>query len=95
MFRLLLVGLIAGSLAKMVTPQEEKGGWLSSLAIGIIGSFVGGWIARIIGLHSYKILGEIIIAFLEEKNNWCEFEHNKAFDSFRLEVKLNYFSMLF
>ena len=64
MFRWLLVGLIAGSLAKMVTPQEEKGGWLSSLAIGIIGSFVGGWIARIIGLHSYKILAEIIIAFL-------------------------------
>ena len=60
----LLVGLIAGSLAKMVTPQDEKGGWLSSLAIGIVGSFVGGFIAGLIGLSSYRLIAEIIIAFV-------------------------------
>lgn len=60
----LLVGLIAGSLAKMITPQDEKGGWLSSLGIGIVGSIVGGFIAGLIGLNSYRLLAEILIAFL-------------------------------
>lgn len=60
----LLVGLIAGSLAKMITPQDEKGGWLSSLGIGIVGSIVGGLVAGLIGLNSYRLIGEIIIAFL-------------------------------
>lgn len=60
----LLVGLIAGSLAKMITPQEEKGGWLSSLGIGIVGSVVGGFLAGLIGFNSYKLLAEIIIAFV-------------------------------
>jgi uncharacterized membrane protein YeaQ/YmgE (transglycosylase-associated protein family) len=59
----LLVGLIAGTLAKMITPQDEKGGWVSSLVVGIIGSFVGGFLAGLIGISSYRFIGEIIIAF--------------------------------
>ncbi len=34
----LLIGLIAGAAAKMITPQKEKEGWISSLIIGIVGS---------------------------------------------------------
>ena len=59
----LLVGLIAGTLAKMITPQDEKGGWVSSLVVGIVGSFVGGFLAGLIGISSHRFIGEIIIAF--------------------------------
>lgn len=63
----LLIGLIAGAIAKMITPQEEKGGWVSSLIVGIVGSMVGGFLGRISGL-SYILgtswLGSLIIATL-------------------------------
>ena len=60
----LLIGLIAGSVAKMITPQEEGGGWISSLGIGILGSIAGGFLAGLIGLRSSSSLGSLIIAVL-------------------------------
>ncbi|MCG8328276.1 MAG: GlsB/YeaQ/YmgE family stress response membrane protein [Chitinophagales bacterium] len=58
----LLIGLAAGALAKLVTPQNETGGWISSLVIGIIGSFVGGFAGRLVGIQSSGLLGSLIIA---------------------------------
>jgi len=61
----LLIGLAAGAIAKMLTPQQEKGGWVSSLIIGIIGSFVGGFISNAIGAGAWfssTIIGELIVA---------------------------------
>ncbi len=62
MLKLLLVGLIAGSLAKMITPQDEGGSWLSSLGIGVLGSIAGGFIVGLLGFHADHILGELITA---------------------------------
>ena len=59
----LLVGLIAGSLAKMMTRQEEKGGWVSSLIVGVLGSYVGGFVVYILGFSTHNILAELIVAF--------------------------------
>ncbi len=59
---LLLVGLIAGTLAKMITPQDEKGGWVSSIVIGIVGSFVGHLIGGIVGIQSTHFIGRLLIA---------------------------------
>ena len=59
------IGLVAGTVAKMITPQEEKGGWISSLAVGIAGSIVGGILASLIGLNrilGHTWLGSLIIA---------------------------------
>lgn len=62
----LLVGAAAGAIAKMLTPQQEKGGWVSSLVIGIIGAIVGGWIAGMIPgvrqLANIPLLGELLTA---------------------------------
>ncbi|MEL6122492.1 MAG: GlsB/YeaQ/YmgE family stress response membrane protein [Bacteroidota bacterium] len=77
----LLVGLAAGSLAKMITPQKEDPGWLSSLVVGIIGSVVGGFLSGIIGLKQTNLIGSLIIAtigavivlFL-----WHRYKANKA-----------------
>ena len=40
----IVVGLIAGWLAKMVVPGREAGGFLATTAIGIVGAVIGGWI---------------------------------------------------
>ena len=61
----LLLGLAAGAIAKWLTPQKEKGGWISSLIVGIIGSVLGGWIADLLGLSKTLgagLLGSLIIA---------------------------------
>ena len=46
----LLIGLLAGVLARWLVPGREPGGWLTSLALGIFGSFVGGWMGRLLGV---------------------------------------------
>lgn len=61
----LAIGLVAGIIAKKVTPQDEKGGWVSSVIIGIVGSMVGGFIANLTGvarLFGDGIIGSLLIA---------------------------------
>ncbi len=48
----LLLGLIAGAIAKAILPGKQAGGWLSTLILGVIGAFVGGWIGGLLGLGS-------------------------------------------
>ena len=59
------IGFAAGAIAKILTPQDEKGGWVSSIIIGIIGSMVGGFIANFFGLNyilGRGIIGSLVIA---------------------------------
>jgi uncharacterized membrane protein YeaQ/YmgE (transglycosylase-associated protein family) len=62
----IVVGLIAGALAKMVVPGEGPGGLIGDIIVGIVGAFIGGWIfnyfghAGVSGLN----LGSIGVAFV-------------------------------
>ncbi|MDO4791763.1 MAG: GlsB/YeaQ/YmgE family stress response membrane protein [Buchananella hordeovulneris] len=38
----LLLGLIAGALAKLIMPGKQGGGWLATMFLGVFGAFVGG-----------------------------------------------------
>ncbi len=42
----IVVGLIAGAIAKAVMPgsADEPGGWIGTLLLGIVGAVLGGWI---------------------------------------------------
>lgn len=40
----IVLGLIAGAIAKAIKPGEQGGGWLATLLLGIVGAVVGGWI---------------------------------------------------
>lgn len=67
----LLVGLIAGSLAKLVMPGKDPGGCLVTTLIGIVGAVVGGYIGTFAGLGSFQgfdlrslglaVLGAIVV----------------------------------
>jgi uncharacterized membrane protein YeaQ/YmgE (transglycosylase-associated protein family) len=48
----LLLGLIAGAIAKAILPGKSKGGWVSTLVLGVIGALVGGWLGSQLGLGS-------------------------------------------
>jgi uncharacterized membrane protein YeaQ/YmgE (transglycosylase-associated protein family) len=47
----LLFGLVVGAIARFLVPGREPGGGLVSMAIGIAGSFLGGFLGRAIGLY--------------------------------------------
>jgi uncharacterized membrane protein YeaQ/YmgE (transglycosylase-associated protein family) len=45
-----IVGLIAGVLAKWVMPGDDPGGVILTIIIGIVGAVIGGYILRLVGL---------------------------------------------
>ena len=45
----IIVGLIAGALAKLVLPGDDPGGFIVTILIGIVGAFVGGFVFNLFG----------------------------------------------
>ena len=45
----LVLGLVAGGLAKFIMPGKDPGGLLVTIGIGIAGSFVGGYVGNALG----------------------------------------------
>jgi uncharacterized membrane protein YeaQ/YmgE (transglycosylase-associated protein family) len=64
---LIVVGLIAGVLAKWVMPGPDPGGIIVTILIGIAGAFVGGYIVQALfggpAMTSLSI-GSILVATL-------------------------------
>ena len=44
----IVLGLIAGAIAKAIKPGEQGGGWIATLVLGVVGALVGGWIGSAI-----------------------------------------------
>ena len=44
----LVIGLVAGFLARLLVPGPDPMGWLGTLALGLVGSFVGGTLAALV-----------------------------------------------
>lgn len=72
---LIVLGLIAGALAKLIMPGPDGGGLIGTIIVGIIGAFVGGFIGQSLGyggvgaaldLHNilFATLGAIVVLFL-------------------------------
>ena len=71
----LLLGLIAGAIAKLILPGRQGGGWIATLVLGVIGALIGGWIGGAVfnvgydGFFSIQswilaIVGSIIVLLL-------------------------------
>ena len=62
----IVVGLVAGALAKMVVPGREPGGFLPTLAIGVVGAIIGGWLWNLMGNTGATgiNIGSILVAFV-------------------------------
>lgn len=61
----LLLGLIAGAIAKLILPGKQGGGWLITLLLGVVGAFLGGWIGSMLfgrGLEEFFDLGTWLLA---------------------------------
>ena len=48
----IVLGLVAGAIAKLILPGRQGGGWIVTLLLGIVGALVGGFIGgAIFGLE--------------------------------------------
>jgi uncharacterized membrane protein YeaQ/YmgE (transglycosylase-associated protein family) len=69
---LLVLGLIAGAVARLLVPGPDPLGVAGTIVVGIVGSFVGGFLADVLyrddatdrGLHPAGIIGSIIGAVI-------------------------------
>ncbi|ANP48546.1 putative membrane protein YeaQ/YmgE (transglycosylase-associated protein family) [Streptomyces griseochromogenes] len=41
----IILGLLAGGIAKMLLPGRDPGGLIGTTLIGVAGSFIGGWLS--------------------------------------------------
>ena len=69
---LIIVGLIAGALARFLVPGRDPMGIGATIALGIVGSFLGGFLADVLfrsdtadrGLNPAGLLGSVIGAVI-------------------------------
>lgn len=44
----LIIGLVAGAIARFLVPGPDPMGWAGTIVLGIVGSFVGGTLANLL-----------------------------------------------
>jgi uncharacterized membrane protein YeaQ/YmgE (transglycosylase-associated protein family) len=63
----LVLGLIAGAIAKLILPGRQGGGWIITLVLGVIGALLGGFIGNAIfgiGLEEFFSIQTWIVAIV-------------------------------
>jgi uncharacterized membrane protein YeaQ/YmgE (transglycosylase-associated protein family) len=74
----IILGLLAGAIAKAIVPGYQGGNWLATMVLGIVGAFIGGTLHTFIQNGNFQItapglsifgvflavLGSIIAIFL-------------------------------
>lgn len=44
----ILIGLLAGAIAKLLLPGKDPGGIIITMVIGVLGGLLGGWLGKVI-----------------------------------------------
>lgn len=68
----LLVGLIVGLIARALKPGDDEMGWVMTIVLGIVGSFLASYAGQAMGLYPpgssagwiASIIGAIVVLFL-------------------------------
>lgn len=66
-FAFLILGLIAGAIAKAILPGRQGGGIIITMVLGVVGALVGGWVGGAvfhIGLEGFFNIQTWIVAIL-------------------------------
>lgn len=64
---MLLIGLVAGAIAKLIMPGKDPGGWIVTMLLGVAGAFVGGFLFQLLGIGgggAAGLIGAIIGALI-------------------------------
>jgi uncharacterized membrane protein YeaQ/YmgE (transglycosylase-associated protein family) len=44
----IVLGLIAGAIAKLILPGRQGGGWIITIVLGIVGAILGGFLGNLL-----------------------------------------------
>ena len=55
----LIIGVAAGAIASFYMGRQQE--LVPNLLIGIVGAFLGGFIAKLLGLTAYNVIGEVVV----------------------------------
>ncbi|WP_345752199.1 GlsB/YeaQ/YmgE family stress response membrane protein [Microbacterium rhizophilus] len=61
----IILGLIAGAIAKAILPGRQGGGWIVTLLLGVVGAILGGWLGSVLfgtGLENFWDLSTWLLA---------------------------------
>jgi uncharacterized membrane protein YeaQ/YmgE (transglycosylase-associated protein family) len=61
----IVLGLVAGAIAKAILPGRQAGGWIATLILGVVGALLGGFIGSAIfgiGLENFWSLQTWLVA---------------------------------
>lgn len=71
----IVLGLIAGALAKLIMPGRQGGGIIVTIILGIVGAILGGFLGSLVGIGSLDsvfdigtiitaVVGALIVLFI-------------------------------
>ena len=65
----LILGLIAGAIAKLILPGKQGGGWFITLLLGVVGALLGGWlISPLVGVPTINqdafSIGSLVVSLI-------------------------------
>jgi uncharacterized membrane protein YeaQ/YmgE (transglycosylase-associated protein family) len=71
----IILGLIAGAIAKAIYPGHQGGGIFATIGLGILGSLIGGWLgSTVLGVSAsgafsiptilFAVIGALILIFI-------------------------------
>lgn len=71
---MIIVGLVAGLLARAIKPGNDAMGWIMTIILGIAGAVVGGFLASMLGIGAeggflglvFSVIGAIVLLFIYE-----------------------------
>jgi uncharacterized membrane protein YeaQ/YmgE (transglycosylase-associated protein family) len=52
---LLIIGLIAGAIARLLVPGRDPMGVLGTILLGVAGSFIGGFVSTLVEYHTLSV----------------------------------------
>jgi uncharacterized membrane protein YeaQ/YmgE (transglycosylase-associated protein family) len=58
----IVIGLIAGALAKWLFPGKDPGGLIVTILIGVAGGLLGGFLANFIGIGTGGMIWNLVLA---------------------------------
>ena len=68
----IVFGFIVGVVAKLLMPGRDPGGFVITIAIGIVGALIGGFLGRLLGIYRegdpvgfiMAVIGSIILLWI-------------------------------
>ncbi|KAA0021709.1 GlsB/YeaQ/YmgE family stress response membrane protein [Antrihabitans cavernicola] len=62
---MLVIGIIAGAIARLLVPGKENFGWIWTIVLGVVGGYVGGTLGSLVfAPHKFSVHPPVQHAFL-------------------------------